>query len=60
MDQAPQKDDIAALYLHPDVSASPYQPASCSFLEARSDWRRSSSASDPRSIAGRYSAAPQW
>src|ERR1035437_2419093 len=30
-------DHVAALYLHPDVSASPYQSASCSFLETSSD-----------------------
>lgn len=30
-------DDIAALYLHPDVSAIPYQSASRSFLETSSD-----------------------
>ena len=29
-------DDIAALYLHPDVSASSYQSASC-FVETSSD-----------------------
>jgi hypothetical protein len=30
-------DDIAAVYLHPEVSAIPYQSASCSFLETSSD-----------------------
>jgi hypothetical protein len=30
-------DDIAAPYLHPDVSAIPYQSAFCSFRETRPD-----------------------
>jgi hypothetical protein len=28
---------VTPLHLHPEVSAKPYQPASCSFLETSSD-----------------------
>jgi len=44
---------VTALHLHPEVSAKPYQPASCSFLETSSDLQCASSTSDCRSIACR-------